>query len=298
MDSLPPPDDLAPSTREILSRRGVRRALESLALRPSRRLGQSFLVEPAVLMHILRAAALDPHDAVLEVGPGLGVLTGELLRRAGRVVAVELDRRLAAWLRQRLGADPRLRLVEGDILAQDPCALLEGRPYHVVANLPYAITSPVLRHLLEARPAPGRLVLMVQWEVGRRVAAAPPDMSMLALAVQVYATPEIVCRVPAGCFFPIPRVDSAVLRLEVAPRPRVDVPVADLFRLAQLAFAHPRQQIGKTLALGLGRPRAEVDAALAAAGVAPRRRPETVGPEEWAKVTRELVEFAGVGTIP
>lgn len=289
MDSTAlPPDDLSPVTRSLVSRRGAREALAGLALRPSRRLGQSFLVEPAVLPPILRAAALEPQDAVLEIGPGLGALTGELLRRAARVVAVELDRRLAAWLRQRLGGDPRLVLVEGDILAQDPGALLEGRPYHVVANLPYAITSPVLRHLLEARPAPGRLVVMVQWEVARRVAAAPPDMSMLALAVQFYASPEIVCRVPAGCFFPVPQVDSAVLRLEVSPRPRVDVPAAGFFSLAHMAFAHPRQQLGKTLALGLGRPRAEVAAALAAAGVDPRRRPETVSLAEWAALWRAL----------
>jgi 16S rRNA (adenine1518-N6/adenine1519-N6)-dimethyltransferase len=280
--------DLSPETRELLSRRGVREALRALGLHAGRRMGQNFLAEPAALAHILGAAQVGPQDAVLEVGPGLGVLTTELLRRAGRVVAVELDRRLAAWLRERLGQAPNFTLVEGDILQTDPGELLGGQSYQVVANLPYAITSPVLRHLLEARPAPQRLVVMVQWEVARRITAAPPEMSLLALAVQYYARPEIVARVPAGCFFPAPQVDSAVVRLEVAPAPRVAVPAETFFRLARLAFAHPRQQLAKTLSAGLGRPREEVAAALTAARVDPRRRPETVALAQWADVAREL----------
>jgi 16S rRNA (adenine1518-N6/adenine1519-N6)-dimethyltransferase len=263
-----------------------------MGLRPSRRMGQNFLAEPAVLYHILKAAAVGPQDAVLEVGPGLGVLTAELLRRAGRVVAVELDRRLAARLRERFGEVRNLVLVEGDILQQDPGRLMGGRPYQVVANLPYSITSPLLRHLLEARPAPRQLVLLVQWEVARRIAAGPPEMSMLALAVQVHARPEVVARVPAGCFYPAPQVDSAVLRLEVAPEARADVPAEELFRVARLAFAHPRQQLGKTLAAGLGRPRQEVAAALTAAGVDPQRRPETVGLVEWGEIARRLAPAA------
>jgi len=288
MDKPLPAEDLHPTTRALLSRHGVRETLAGLGLRPSRRMGQSFLAEPAALFHILKAADLDPQDAVLEVGPGLGVLTGELARRAGRLVAVELDRRLAARLREQFRDAAHVMLVEGDILRQDPGQLMSWQPYKVVANLPYAITSPVLRHLLEARPAPRRLVVMVQWEVALRITAGPPDMSMLALAVQYYAAPEIVVRVPAGCFVPAPQVDSAVLRLEVFPQPRVPVPPERFFPLARLAFAHPRQQMGKTLSAGLGRPRDEVDAALTAAGVEPQRRPEAVGVEEWGRIARAL----------
>lgn len=288
MDNHLPAEDLSPATCALLSRRGVREALAGLDLRPSRRMGQNFLAEPAALFHMLKAADVSAEDAVLEVGPGLGVLTTELARRAGRVVAVELDRRLAARLQEQFRAAAHVTLVVGDILRHDPGMLMSWLPYKVVANLPYAITSPVLRHLLEAQPPPQRLVVMVQWEVARRITAGPPEMSMLALAVQYYAVPEIIVRVPAGCFVPAPQVDSAILRLEVAPQPRVDVPSETFFHLARLSFAHPRQQLGKTLAAGLGRPRPEVDAALTGAGIDPTRRPEAVSLAEWGHIARGL----------
>jgi len=284
--------DLNPETLELASRRGVREALSALGVRSSRRLGQNFLVEPAVLLRILETAQVQPEEAVLEVGPGLGVLTGELLRRAGRVVAVEIDRRLCAWLRRRFAHAPHFTLVENDILKVAPGELMGQAPYLVVANLPYAITSAALRHLLEAHPRPTRLVVMVQWEVGRRIAATPPEMSLLALSVQYYARPEVVARVPAGAFFPIPQVDSAVVRLEVSPQPRLSLPPEAFFRLVRAAFAHPRQQIGKTLASGLGRPREEVAAALEEVGIDPRRRPETLALEEWEAVGQTLQKRA------
>jgi len=287
------PHDLDPRTRALLSRRGVREALEGLNLRPSRRLGQHFLVEPAVLGRILEAAVLTGEDAVLEIGPGLGVLTSELLRRAGRVSAVELDRRLCAHLRRRFAGVASFTLVEGDALEVDLGRLMGAAGYLVVANLPYAITSVVLRHLLEAQPAARRLVLMVQWEVGRRITALPPEMSLLALAVQYYARPEVVTRVPAGCFLPPPQVDSALLRLEVPSRPRVDVPAEPFFRLVRAGFLHPRRQLANNLAAGLGKARGELSGALSRSGVAPQRRPETLSLQEWAAVYRETALILG-----
>lgn len=285
-------DELASETRALLSRRGVGEALRLLDLRPSRRFGQHFLVEPVVLQRVLEAAALEPGDVVLEVGPGLGALTAELLRRAGRVVAVEVDRRLCAWLRERFAGFPHLTLVEEDILKLDPTALLgSAQPYKVVANLPYAITSALLRHLLEAPLRPSRLVVMVQWEVAQRITAGPPEMSLLGLSVQYYTHAKLVTRVPAGCFLPRPKVDSAVLQLEVSPGPRVPIPPDAFFRLIRLGFAHPRRQLGKNLAAGLQQPRAPVDAALAKAGIDPRRRAETVSLEEWETLYRVFDEL-------
>ncbi len=285
--SIPPPDDLDPETQHLLSRRAVREILRELDLRPSRRLGQHFLAEPAVLYHILRAARLTPGDIVLEVGPGLGVLTGELLRRARSVVAVELDRRLGAWLQERFGTHPRLKLLIADILQVEPGRLVDA-PYKVIANLPYSITSAVLRHLLEAEPPPARLVLMVQWEVARRLVARPPDMSLLALSVQYYARAEIVHRVPAGCFVPPPQVDSAIVALEPLPVSRWDVTPQTFFRVARAGFLHPRRTLGKNLAEGLGVSKEDLAVRLQATGVAPDRRPETLSLEEWTSLCRLL----------
>ncbi len=191
----------------------VRAALTALGVRPSRELGQNFLIDGAALGEIVRAAELSPSDTVVEVGPGLGVLTYELVREAGRVVAIEFDRRMAMRLQGELDAT-NLDVVEGDVLRVAPETVLDaGTRYKVVANLPYQITSAILRHFLEARPAPDLMVVMVQWEVAERIVASPPNMSVLAHSVQIYAEPEIVTRVPAASFIPPPQVDSAVLRL-------------------------------------------------------------------------------------
>jgi 16S rRNA (adenine1518-N6/adenine1519-N6)-dimethyltransferase len=281
------PDELDAETRVLLSRQRVREILRELGVRPSRRLGQHFLVEPAVLFHILRASRLTPQDAVLEIGPGVGVLTGELLRRARRVVAVEVDRRLYTWLQSRFAGNARLELVMADILRVEPGTLM-GEPYKVVANLPYAITSAVLRHLLEARPAPQRMVLMVQWEVARRMVAHPPEMSLLGLSVQYYARVEIVHRVPAGCFLPPPRVDSAVVALEIQPTARWEVSPERFFWIVHAGFRHPRRTLGNNLAESLGLAKEEVTRLLRDVGVAPERRPETLSLEEWAALCRSL----------
>jgi 16S rRNA (adenine1518-N6/adenine1519-N6)-dimethyltransferase len=293
----------------------VRAALRALELRPARGMGQNFLVDPGALATIVGAADVTRDDTVLEIGPGLGVLTWELLQRAGRVVAVELDKRLAARLREEFAGEPRLTIIQGDILKLAPGDLVRDRgsaltaqdqvvdprslppapwPYKVVANLPYAITSAVLRHLLEAAPPPALIVVLVQWEVAQRITARPGDLSVLAHSVQLYAAPEIVARVPAASFVPAPAVDSAVLRLRVRPRPAVDVPdVNGLMRVIKAGFLHARKQLGNGLpgglaAMGVRLEREQVAAALRAAGVEPSRRAETLTLEEWAAVYQAL----------
>ena len=286
----------------------VRAALRSLDLRPSRGMGQNFLADPDALETIVAAADLSPADTVVEVGPGLGVLTWELVRRAGAVAAVELDLRLADRLRQELAAVPNLAIVQGDILTLPPDAILEALPdaaragqapgaprYKVVANLPYAITSPVLRHFLEARLRPELMVVLVQWEVAQRIAARPGDLSVLAHAVQLYAEPEVVARIPAESFVPAPAVALAVLRLRVRERPPVDVDEPEaLMRVIKAGFLHARKQLGNSLpgglaAMGIPADKPRALAALAAAGITPTRRAETVTLEEWAAVYRSLI---------
>ncbi|WP_322496655.1 16S rRNA (adenine(1518)-N(6)/adenine(1519)-N(6))-dimethyltransferase RsmA [Chloroflexus sp.] len=278
----------------------IRAALRALNLRPSRGMGQNFLLDGYVLATIVAEATLTPSDTVIEVGPGLGVLTWELLARAGRVICVELDRRLADRLAAEFRDRANLVLVQGDVLELAPADLLARAgappPYKLVANIPYAITAPLLRHFLEATVPPDLSVLLVQWEVAQRICAGPGDYSVLAHAIQFYAEPAIVARVPASSFFPAPAVDSAIVRLQRRPQPAVTMAdVNALFRLIKAGFLHARKQLGNALpsglaALGVTITREQVAAALRTAGIDPQRRAETVTLAEWANLLAVLPE--------
>lgn len=289
----------------LYSRRGiimnVHEILRRFNLRPRKGLGQNFLVDEVHLARIVAAAELSPEDIVLEIGPGLGTLTTRLAREAGRVIAVELDERMLPILQEVLAEHENVRVIHGDILALDPAELIEQETaftpsasepmsYKVVANLPYYIASAAIRHLLEARVPPSLIVLTVQKEVAQRMAALPPRMSILAVSVQFYAEVEIVDRIPAGAFYPAPKVDSAVVRLRRRPQPAVSVEnVKGFFRVVRAGFSQRRKQLRNALAAGLGRPAREVTAALEAAGIDPRRRAETLTLEEWGRLAEALL---------
>ncbi len=238
---------------------------------------------------------MTPNDVVIEVGPGLGVLTRELAKRAGQVIAVELDDRLAAALQENLVSLHNVSVVNGDILKLDPAGLLReaglvvepGSPvnYKVVANLPYYITAPVLRHFLETSLRPQTLVVMVQKEVAETIAARPGRMSLLSVSVQLYGEPTIVGHVPAVSFYPEPEVDSAVLKIDIYPEPRVVVSeINGFFGLARAGFSAARKQLVNSLAQGLGVSREQVIPLLAEAGIEPKRRAETLTIDEWAQL--------------
>jgi 16S rRNA (adenine1518-N6/adenine1519-N6)-dimethyltransferase len=267
---------------------------------PKKSLGQNWLIDETHLDRIVAAADLTPADTVLEIGPGLGVLTQRLAAQAGRVVAVELDDRLIEPLRAEFAAQPHVTIVYGDILALDPVDLVEGGheaggtgqgppPYKVVANLPYYITSAVLRHLLEATVRPKIAVVMVQKEVADRICAAPGDLSLLAVSVQYYAQPRMIQRVPAGAFYPRPNVDSAVLRLDLLPQPAAEVAPEDFFRIVRAGFSQKRKQLGNTLSAGLHLAKPVVIAALTQAGIDPTRRAETLSLREWSQLCQALL---------
>ena len=271
----------------------VHRLLEQWDLRPSKGLGQNFLIDPAALEKIVAAAGLTPDDAVLEVGAGLGTLTRRLAQEAGRVVAVELDQRLIPVLESVLAGLDNVTLVQGDILALDPAALFQpptsNLPYKVVANLPYYITSAVLRHLLEAALKPQRMVLTVQREVAERIVAKPGQMSLLAVSVQFYGQPRLLFRLKPGSFYPSPEVESAVMRVDLHPTPPVPVEeTAAFFRVVRAGFAQRRKQLRNTLAAGLRQPPEEVADRLREVGVDPRQRAEALSLEEWGRVARAL----------
>ncbi|NLF02995.1 MAG: ribosomal RNA small subunit methyltransferase A [Anaerolineales bacterium] len=267
----------------------VRAVLARWQLQPSKGLGQNFLVDESVAERIVAAAELSAADEVLEIGPGLGMLTQKLARTAGRVVAVELDQRLLPALRAALTGCDTVKVVQGDILALDPAELIsaESASYKVVANLPYYITSAVLRHLLEASLKPKRLILTVQREVAESIVARPDDMSLLAVSVQFYGQPRVLFRIRPGSFYPAPSVESAVLQIDVHTQPPVDgADEARFFRVVRAGFSQRRKQLRNALAAGLGLPPDSVAEHLRRAGVQPSRRAQTLTLAEWGQVAR------------
>jgi 16S rRNA (adenine1518-N6/adenine1519-N6)-dimethyltransferase len=274
----------------------IRRTLRQSGLHARHSLSQNFLVDVDVLEAILAEAAPQPGSNVLEIGPGLGFLTGGLLDAGATVTAVELDPGLAGILRDRFVAElarapagGSLRLIEGDALDQ-PLTRLMPQPYDVVANLPYHITSPILHRLLGEPPRPRRLVLMVQREVAERIAAAPGGLSYLSVFVQYHAAVRIVRRVPPAAFEPAPAVESAVIVVApYAEDDRLD-PVAEdgLWRLVQAAFRERRKMIHNVLTRQLPVPGERIAAALAEAGIDPDRRPQTLAVGEWLRLLEVL----------
>jgi 16S rRNA (adenine1518-N6/adenine1519-N6)-dimethyltransferase len=195
---------------------------------------------------------------------------------------VELDASLIPLLEDALGSFGNVEIVHGDILKLDPAQLMGDDGYLVVANIPYYITSNLIRHLLESPSKPGRLVLTVQREVAARICAAPGDMSLLALGVQVYGTPRIVARIPAGAFYPAPDVDSAAVRIDLLPEPRIPAgQIDDFFRLSKAGFGQKRKTLRNSLSSRLGLNGAQAAEMLAAAGIDPQRRAETLAMDEW-----------------
>ncbi len=259
--------------------------LRQYNLRPRKGLGQSFLQENHALQRILHAAEIQAEDEVLEIGAGLGHLTRYLALQAKRVVAVELDERLFPILQTILAPYANVQLIHGDILALAPGDLMSIPGYLVVANIPYYITSALIRHLLEAEPRPRCLVLTVQREVAERICAGPGALSLLALSVQVYGQPTIVAQIPANAFYPPPKVSSAVVRIEVYPKPRIPAEkLSRFFTLIRAGFSQKRKTLRNALAAGLALPPSEAARRIQRAGLDPNRRAETLRLSEWEQL--------------
>lgn len=265
--------------------------LRQYGLRADKRLGQNFLQDPHALQKIAAAAEILPTDSVLEIGPGLGSLTRYLALAAHSVLAVELDARLFPPLEAVLTPYPNVRLVQGDILDFEPGKWIDQPGYLVIANIPYYITSAVIRHLLESAPKPRRIVLTIQQEVATRICALPGDMSLLALSVQVYGRPSIVAPIPAGAFYPAPKVDSAVLKVEIYDAPLIPhTLLPTFFQLIKAGFSQKRKTLRNALSAGLRQPPAHIESLLRAAGIEPGRRAETLNLEEWGKLSERFFQ--------
>jgi len=258
-------------------------------INPSRSKGQNFLVNEKVYGEIIAAANLTKDDVVLEVGPGLGILTSKLAEKAGRVIAVELDDKLAAYLKDGLvnSEVDNIKVFNENILDIDLKNTkyeIQNTKYKIVANLPYNITSVFIRKFLTAEYKPSEMVLMLQNEVAERICAKPGDMSLLALGVQFFAEPEIIAKVPKEDFWPMPQVDSAIIKIRVKREKIKDVGEKEFFRIAKFGFSAKRKMLKNNLAGGLHIAPAEAEKMLVAAGFNPKIRAEDLSVEDWKKI--------------
>jgi 16S rRNA (adenine1518-N6/adenine1519-N6)-dimethyltransferase len=264
----------------------VSRLLRNYGIRPDKSLGQNFLQEDAALRKIISVSQIAPSDTILEIGPGLGSLTRYLALTAKDVIAVEIDDSLLPILSSVLKDFKNARVIQGDILRIPIAELIKSNTYRVVANIPYYITSAILRHLLESQPRPKGIVLTIQKEVAQRICAKPGDMSLLALSVQVFGKPDIVADISSDAFFPAPKIDSSVIRLEIFSEPAIPAPQLDsFFQLAKAGFSQKRKTLRNSLSAGLSISGEDAEALLKKSGIDPKRRAETLSVSEWADLT-------------
>ncbi len=299
----------------LLSRRRIRTLFQKHRIYPSKKLGQNFLVDEPVIKKVVSAANLRPNDAVLEIGPGAGNLTRELAKMAKKVIAVEKDPRMIEVLKETLNDFQNIKVVSGDVLKLEIWKLFKDskteparakvkmrtsfsspfktqNSYKVVANLPFYLTSPVIRKFLESKNPPKEMILMVQKEIGQRICAKPPYMNLLAVSVQFYAQPEIINYVSKKSFWPQPKVDSAVLR--IAPLTQADrklINVDLFFKIVRAGFSQPRKQILNNLAKVLKLEKEKTKSWLFKNRVQPSKRAETLTIEGWVKLTNSFKNY-------
>jgi len=269
--------------------RTIRYLLKKYRTHPSKRLGQNFLINGAILKKVIKAADLHPQDTVLEIGPGIGVLTQGLARTAKKVIAIEKDPKMCEILKETLKNFKNVEIIQADILKLDPKPYAL-KPYKLVANLPYYIAAPVIRKFLESKIQPKSMILMVQKEVAQRICSKPPDMSILAVSIQFYAKTEIISYVSKKSFWPSPKVDSAIIK--IIPR-QFCVPVSRqfrerFFRIVKAGFAHPRKQILNNLSNELKYNKEKVKSWLLKNNIQPGQRAETLTLEDWIKLTKSF----------
>ena len=256
-------------------------------MRPSKKLGQVFLISKSVLREIIESAELKKTDTVLEIGPGIGALTQELAKKVKRVVAVEKDLKMIDVLKEALRDFKNVKIIEGDILKADlKRHILNTKPYKVVANLPYYITSPVIRKFLESENPPSQMILMVQKEVAQRIVAHPPHMSVLAVSVQFYAKPKIISSVSKKCFWPQPKIDSAIIKISQIGRnlPRIDTNL--FFEIVRAGFSHPRKQLVNNLSIGLKLEKQKTRSWLLKNKISPKQRAQTLQIKDWRNLAK------------
>lgn len=260
--------------------------LRKYRVRADKGLGQNFLHDPTALTDIIHSAEITRSDTILEIGPGLGSLTHFLANTAKKVVSVELDHDLVRVMEHEMADYSNVKIIEGDILRFQPNELMGGEEYMVVANVPYYITSAIFRHLLAKPPRPRRIVMTIQKEVAERICAKPGDMSLLTLSIQVFGKPVITHIIPAEAFHPIPKVDSAIIRIDIFSEPAIQTELLPtFFHLAKAGFSQKRKTLRNSLSAGLRMTPEDTVKLLEKSDINPMRRAESLSIEDWAKLT-------------
>lgn len=270
---------------DLTSPKTIKEILSRFGARPNKILGQNFLIDKNVLKKIITASDLKPSDTVLEVGPGIGTLTQELSKHAKQVIAVEKDKAMVSSLKETLKDFKNIEIINTDILRYK----LQIKNYKVVANIPYYLTSPLIRKFLEEKNPPSEMVLMVQKEVAQRICAKPPKMSLLAVSVQFYAEPKIIFYVSKNCFLPAPKVDSAIIKI-IPKNVGSPTPRELFFKIVKAGFSHPRKQLVNNLAVLKTKNAVKLDKETISAWleknkINPNQRAETLSVSDWQNLT-------------
>lgn len=252
--------------------------LKKYDIKPSKRLGQNFLIDKNILNKIIAAADLSPEDVVLEIGPGLGVLTIELAKIAKKVIAIEKDKKMCEILQKILNAEniENVEIMNNDTL--NAKYKLPNTKYKIVANIPYYLTSPLIRKFLETSNRPAEIILMVQKEVAQRIIAKPPQMNLLAISVQFYAEPKIIAYVSKDCFYPKPKVDSAIIKIIPKSIPKINI--EKFFKLVKTGFSSKRKMLKNNLSTLLEASQINFEKI----GLNPKVRAENLSIDEWLKL--------------
>jgi 16S rRNA (adenine1518-N6/adenine1519-N6)-dimethyltransferase len=277
-----------------MNQKEIKNLLRKYNLHPSKRLGQNFLIDKSVLRKIVEAAELSKEDIILEVGPGIGNLTMELAKKAKKIIAVEKDLKMIEILKETMRNLINVEIVQGNILDPKIFSYIRKKfvfrsQYKLVANIPYYLTSPLIRKFLEEKSPPKEMILMVQKEVARRICAKPPDMNLLAVSVQFYAKPEIVSFVSKNSFWPKPKVDSAIIKIKpLIDADRGPINVDLFFKVVKAGFSHPRKQLINNLSEKLKMKKEKVKNWLLENNIQPSQRAENLTIKDWINLIRNF----------
>jgi len=272
----------------LTSKTVIKNLLKKYQIRPSKRLGQNFLINKSVIKKVIKATELCSEDIILEIGPGIGTITQELAKEAKKVITVEKDPKMVEILKEALKGFENIEVIQGDILKYQ-ISKIKDKKYKIVANLPFYITAPVIRKFLESENPPQEMILIIQKEVAQRICAKPPKMNLLAVSVQFYSRPKIISYVSKKSFWPVPKVDSAIIQI-IPPSSVYSSALfrEQFFKIVKAGFSQPRKQLANNLTNGLKLNKERVNLWLLKNNIQPSQRAETLNVNDWINLTKTL----------